>query len=96
MGKVFENDAHKIIAYSDDGKWKFKATRRSTKKNVAGKIMFVGSYWTIEFFVRKADGWGFEPTAYPLYRERFNKKQDVIELFKDSKEFSQAYKEMTA
>ena len=96
MGKVFENNSRSIIAYSDDGNWKFKATRRSTKTERYGKVAFVGSYWTIEFFVRKSGGWGFEPTSYPLYRERLNKKQDVIELFKDSKEFSQAYKEMVS
>ena len=93
MGKLFINDSRKIIAYSDDGNWKCIATRRSNKKFVGGKVLFVGSYWTIEFFTKK-DG-NFQPTAYPLYKERFEKKQDVIELFKDSKEFSQAYKEMT-
>lgn len=90
--KVFENNGRKIIAYSDDSQWKFVATRRSTKKEVHGRMMFVGSYWTIEFSL-KQDGM-FKPTSYPLYKERFEKKQDVIELFKDSREFSLAYKEL--
>ena len=90
--KVFENTGRRIIAYSDDSRWKFVAIRRSTKKEIKGRTFYVGSYWTIEFFM-KQDG-QFKPTAYPLYKERLDKKQDVIELFKDSQEFSQAYKEL--
>ena len=90
--RVFENSSRKIIAYSDDGRYKFVAQRRSPKTEVFGHTRFVGSYWTVETFM--VGNGGYKPYAFAGVKSRYDKKEDVIALFSASQNFTQAYKEL--
>jgi len=92
--KVFENSSRRIIAYSDDGRFKFVAQRRSPKTEVFGRTKFVGSYWTVETFMLMNGG--YKPYSFAGVKSRYEKKAEVVALLSGSQSFTQAYKEITA
>lgn len=92
--KVFENTARKIVAYSDDGAYRFIATRRANQVERRGQIAYRGSFWTLETFQRK--GGVFVPYTFPNLPWRYEKKQEIIDVLQNSVRFTEAYKELTA
>ena len=90
--RLYENSSRSIIAYSDDGRFKLVATRRSPKTEVFGRTKFVGSYWTVETFALMNGG--YKPYTFAGLKSRYAKKEEILSLMAGSQNFKQAYKEM--
>ncbi len=90
--RVYENTAHKIVAYSDNGAYRLIAQRRAISEQVNGVMRYYGSKWYIETHQRK--GYGFAPVVFQGLDYVFKKKEDIIKALSKSIQFKQAYSEL--
>lgn len=92
MSRVFRGDGKCISVDSNDGTFRFVATRRAISTIVRGVTRYIGSHWTVETY-RKENG-QFVGARFPNVKYEFSKKQEVIDHLSTFKCFSEAVAEL--
>lgn len=93
MGKVYENTKNRLHIYSNDGVFRFIATRRAISESSNGMTYYYGSQWYIE--THRRNGNGFERYIFHGLKYVVSNKKAIYDLLSKSVQFSKAYAELT-
>ena len=92
MSKVFRDDGKCISVDSNDGKFRFVATRRAISTIVRGVTKYIGSHWTAETY--RNEGGRYVGARFSNMKYEFKKKQEVIDHLSTFQCFSDAVAEL--
>ena len=88
MSRVFRGDGKCISVDSNDGRFRFVATRRAVSTIVRGVTKYIGSHWTVETY-RNENG-RYVGARFSNMKYEFKKKQEVIDHLSTFQRFSEA------
>lgn len=94
MSRVFRADGKCISVDSNDGMFRFVATRRAISTIVRGVTRYIGSHWTVETYRREKGV--FVGARFQNVKYEFKKKQEVIDHLSTFQCFSEAVAELKA
>ena len=94
MSRVFRGDGRCISVDSNDGVFRFVATRRAISTIVKGVTKYIGSHWTVQTY-RKQNG-VFVGAKFPNMKYEFKKKEEVIDHLSTFQCFTDAVAELKA
>ena len=92
MSRVYRGDGKCISVDSNDGKFRFVATRRAVSTIVRGMTKYIGSHWTVETY-RNENG-RYVGAKFSNMKYEFKKKQEVIDHLSTFQCFSEAVAEL--
>ena len=92
MSRVFRGDGKCISVDSNDGVFRFVATRRAISTIVRGVTKYIGSHWTVETY-RNENG-RYVGARFSNMKYEFKKKQEVIDHLSTFQCFSEAVAEL--
>ena len=92
MGKVIENTGKRVLIYSDNGLFRFIASRRAITENYNGTTYYNGSKWFIETSKKVENR--YLPFRFSGLHYIISKKCELIDLLSRSVQFKQAYEEL--
>lgn len=89
---MYRGDGKCISVDSNDGKFRFVATRRAISTIVRGVTKYIGSHWTAETY-RNENG-RYVGARFSNMKYEFKKKQEVIDHLSTFQCFSDAVTEL--
>lgn len=94
MSRVFRGDGKCISIDSNDGVFRFVATRRAITTIVRGVTRYAGWHWTVETY--RKQGGQFVGVRFPNIKYEFKKRQEVIDHLSTFQCFTEAVAELKA